>query len=105
MASSFGGGATIGAGAAGGRREAENSGRSRVADKALNGTAHNGLPARALDIRRAAGGVATPVPSVAGADATLILARAGRADPLDRQPLAPPRRRSTPGGSPRAASV
>src|SRR5271168_2386626 len=32
----------------GGRREAENSGRSRVADRTVSGTVHNGLPARDL---------------------------------------------------------
>lgn len=43
-ASAGGGAATIGGGKFGGRRDAENSGRSRVAAKALNGTAQSGFP-------------------------------------------------------------
>jgi hypothetical protein len=75
-ASCVGGGATIGTATIGGRREAENGGRSRVAERARSGTVHNGLPTRDFAPGSAARGApdrpavsATPVPSVAGADA------------------------------------
>ena len=43
-AASGGGAATAGATGAGGRRDAENSGRSRVAARALSGTVQSGFP-------------------------------------------------------------
>jgi hypothetical protein len=45
-ASCFSGGTTTGTATMEGRREVENSGRSRVPDKASSGTVHNGLPGR-----------------------------------------------------------
>jgi hypothetical protein len=68
-------GATIAAATTGGRREAEKSGRSRVAVRALSGIAHSGLPARDLppgsrtrSAPESPAGSAAPFPSAADAD-------------------------------------
>ena len=80
--SCFCGGGATGAATIGGRRDAENNGRSRVPVSALSGITHNGLPVRCLALRLGAGragGLKSARASVGSA------ARAAKAEAITRK--------------------